>query len=246
MKVNILGINIDKISLAETLKAIERFIAGGSRHLLVTVNPEIILEAQKNQQYRQALNSATIATCDGTGLVWAGKFLAGQKLTRVTGVDLTQELLSGKIVGAKIYVLGGEEGVAAQLQKKYPRSIVGADSGGKLERIGESWILKDQDSVIKKINASGANILLIAFGGAKQEIWLHDNLPLMPSIKVGIGVGGTFDYLTGRVKRPPAWIRKAGFEWLYRLIVMPSRIGRIYNATVRFPSLVLREKLKKK
>jgi N-acetylglucosaminyldiphosphoundecaprenol N-acetyl-beta-D-mannosaminyltransferase len=99
--------------------------------------------------------------------------------------------------------------------------------------------------VIKKINDSGANILLVAFGQVKQEIWIKDNLPLMPSVKVGIGIGGTFDYLTGKIKRPPAWLRRVGLEWSYRLIIMPSRAGRIYNATVKFTWLVLKEKLKK-
>lgn len=245
MKIDILGINIDKVSLIETLEKIGRLIAGESQHLVATVNPEFIVEAQKNSEFAKALNQATIATCDGAGLQWAAGFLAGQRLTRVTGVDLTLELLRGEVPGVRIYLLGGADGIAAELQKKYPQSIVGAESGGKLERVGESWILEDQDKVIKKINGSGANILLAAFGGAKQEIWLYYNLSLMPGVKVGIGVGGTFDYLTGRVKRPPSWMRRAGLEWLYRLIVMPSRAGRIYNATVKFPLLVLKEKFKK-
>jgi len=258
MKVNILGINIDKIGLTETLEVIGRFIASGSRHLIVTVNPEIILEAQKNQQYRQALNSATLATCDGAGLQWAAKFLHQENIPRVTGVDLTLELLRGEVPGARIYLLGGEQSVALELQKKYPQNVVGAESGGRLVTVVETlhstslqnaekqeWILENQEEIFKKIKASGANILLAAFGGVKQEIWLHDNLRQMPSVKVGIGVGGTYDYLTGRVKRPPAWMRRAGLEWLYRLIVMPSRAGRIYNATVKFPLLVLREKFKK-
>jgi len=245
MRLKILGVNIDKISLPEVLDKISELIAGESQHLIVTINPEFIVEAQKNQGFAKALNSATIATCDGAGLQWAARFLYGESIPRVTGVDLVQELLKSKAGDNKIFLLGGAEGVAAELRKKYPRNIVGAESGGRLNKVKESWILEDHDNIIKRINDSDANIILVAFGQVKQENWIKDNLPLMPSAKVGIGIGGTFDYLTGKVKRPPAWMREAGLEWLYRLIVMPRRVGRIYNATMKFTWMVLREKFKK-
>ena len=245
MKLKILGVNIDKISLSETLNSISGLITGQSQHLIATVNPEFIVEAQKNSEFATVLNSATINTCDGAGLQWAARFLYGENIPRVTGVDLVQELLKSKTGNYKIFLLGGAEGVAAGLRQKYPENIVGAESGGKLNKIVKPWVLENNDNIIEKINESGANIILVAFGQVKQEIWILGNLPLIPSVKVGIGIGGTFDYLTGKVKRPPAWMRRAGLEWLYRLVMMPERAGRIYNATVKFAWLILNEKFKK-
>jgi N-acetylglucosaminyldiphosphoundecaprenol N-acetyl-beta-D-mannosaminyltransferase len=162
-------------------------------------------------------------------------------LERVTGVDLTLELLSGKCPQAQIYLLGGAPGVAEAVKIKYAReNIVSAEDGGKL--LGNNNELENNQAILDRINNSGANILLVAFGQIKQEMWLAENLPKLPNIKIAIGVGGTFDYLSGRAKRPPQWLRNLGLEWLYRLIKEPKRWKRIWNATAVFSWLVFRKK----
>jgi len=244
MRTNILGVEIDNLELGQVLNQIEEWINGDTQHLIATVNSEFILEAQKNKEFKNVLNNAGLATCDGSGPMWASKFLHGQKLARVTGVDLTAELLKSKISGLKIYLLGGAEGVAQAVKDKYSEAqIVGAEDGGKL-KAGE-WMLEENNRVIENINNSGANLLLVAFGQVRQEMWINKNFPLMPGIKVAIGIGGTFDFLSGQIKRAPKWMRKLGLEWLYRLIKQPSRIGRIWNAVVVFGWKVLMEKIKK-
>ena len=251
MKTNILGVGIDNLELGQVLNQIEEWINGDNQHLIATVNSEFILEAQKNKEFKDVLNGASLATCDGSGPMWASKFLHGQKLARVTGVDLTEALLSppfqggvrGGLPGLKIYLLGGAEGVAQGVKDKYPEAqIVGADDGGKLKS-GE-WVLEENNKVIENINNSGANLLLVAFGQVRQEMWIDKNLPLMPGVKVAIGIGGTFDFLSGQIKRAPKWMRSLGLEWLFRLIKQPSRIGRIWNAVIVFGWKVLREKMR--
>jgi len=255
MKVNILGIEVDKINLPQTISRIGEWLSSENQHLIVTVNPEFVVAAQHDQQFKNILNQASLATCDGTGLAWAARFLHRQKLIRVTGVDLAEALLNSSdncygayLQDAAIYLLGGDKGVAQKLKAKYPKAnVVGAESGGKLIAGNDSdWTLENNADVIKRINDSGANILLVAFPQVRQEIWLSKYLPEMPEIKIAVGVGGTFDYLSGRIKRPPLGIRKLGLEWLYRLIIMPQRAGRIYNATVKFGWLVIMEKMKRK
>ncbi|MFA5020769.1 MAG: WecB/TagA/CpsF family glycosyltransferase [Patescibacteria group bacterium] len=243
MPAEILGVKINRIDLDGTLRRIDELLTGTNGRLIATVNPEFILAAQKNEAFRQAINQAAIATADGFGLILAGLFLKQGRLSRVTGVDLSLALLKGRCPEAKIYLLGGAEEVAAAVRAKFPHGrIVGAEAGGNL--LPNLYELKNNEAVLKRVNDSGANLLLAAFGQIRQEMWLTENLPKMPLIKVGIGVGGTFDYLSGKTKRPPAIIRKAGLEWLYRLVREPKRWQRIWNATVVFGWLVFKEKLK--
>ncbi|MFA6526195.1 MAG: WecB/TagA/CpsF family glycosyltransferase [Candidatus Buchananbacteria bacterium] len=240
MSVEILGVKTDKIDLPGALLQIFNYLKRPGQNLIVTVNPEFILEAQKNVEFRNALNSARLSTADGVGLIFAARILKNEKLFRVTGVDLTRSLLTN-CSDAKIYLLGGAEGVAKAVRKRYPEvRIVGAESGGKLKT--EKWELEDNEAVIKRINDSGANLLLVAFGQVKQELWIKANLANMPNIKVAIGIGGTFDFLAGRMRRAPKWMRQLGLEWLYRLIKEPRRWKRIWRAVVVFPLTILLKK----
>jgi len=237
----ILDVKVDKRDLPSVISQISEWLSQDGQHLVVTVNPEFIVAAQKNSEFKRILNQADLSTADGSGLVWAAKFLAGEKLERVTGVDLADKLLSGVCPQAKIYLLGGAPGVAKTVQAGYTENVIGAEDGGKL--VPNNLELENNQAAIERINASGANILLAAFGQVKQEIWLVNNLPKLPNIKVAIGVGGTFDYLSGRAKRPPKWLRNLGLEWLYRLIKEPKRWRRIWNATAVFGWLVIKNKL---
>lgn len=238
MKVEILGVKIDQINFAETLQLIDRWVGEEGQKFVATVNPEFLVAAQTNPEFKALLNLTDLATCDGIGLVLAAQVLHGTKLTRVTGSDLSQELLKNPRL--KIFLLGGTEATIDILNKKFVHAnIVGSSAGGQLDA---NYQLSDNAQIISQIKASGANVLLVAFGQIKQENWIHNNLSLVPNIKVAIGVGGTFDFLAGRLKRAPKWLRVIGLEWLYRLINEPKRFGRIWNATIKFSQLVIKEK----
>ena len=232
MKIEILSVKIDQINLSESIKKITDFLNSTKQHYVVTVNPEFVVEASKNEEFKQVLNNASLSTCDGIGLV----LVSGGKLKRVTGVELTESLLLEK--GVRVFLLGGEEGSGEKLAAMHSNIIVGFERGGKINQ--ENWELDDNKKVIEKINSSGANILLVGFGQVKQEMWIKNNLSKMSGVKVAIGVGGTFDYLSGNVRRAPKWMRGLGLEWLFRLITQPRRIGRILNATVKFLWIVIR------
>lgn len=242
MRLSILGVKIDRVEMGDVLEQIKIWLDDIGTHQIVTVNPEFIIAAQKNKSFKEILNRADLAVADGAGLVMAAKFLGQGRLARVTGVDLTKNLFSNKIEKLKIYLLGGAAGVAQEVKDKNPQApIVGADSGGSINTT--NWSLANNETTIEKINASGANILLVALGQIKQEMWLASNLKFLSGIKVAIGVGGTFDYLSGRVQRAPKLFQALGLEWLYRLIRQPQRLGRIYNAVVKFSYLILKEKI---
>ena len=236
MPEEILGVEIDNINLVESLKKISDFLNSADQHYVVTINPEFIVEAQKNEEFKNILNGADLAVCDGFGLVLA----TFGRLKRETGVDLSQKLLEDQIKNAKIFLLGGAGESAKILMAKYSQTVVGGEQGGVVN--SQTFDLDNNEIILKKINSSGANILLVAFGQVKEENWIIRNLIKLPDVKVAIGVGGTFDYLSGNVKRASKWLRSIGLEWLFRLFIQPQRFGRIFNATVKFLWLVIFKK----
>ena len=237
----ILGVRIDGASIEETISFIEKTVSTEVQAQIATVNPEFLVEASRDLEFKEILNSCALNTCDGFGIQLIAKIFYGTNLKRTTGVEITEKLLNSRY---KLFLLGGAVGVAEKVIQKFPQAkITGSDNGGEMIAEADSWHLENNKAILEKIRLSGAEILLSAFQHGKQEKWLAENLPHLPNIKVAIGVGGTFDYLSGNTKRAPAWIRKIGLEWLFRLISQPKRWRRILRATVIFPMLVIKEKI---
>ena len=238
MRIDILDIPIDCLTQAETLKKIENFLKEKDRFHVTTPNPEIVLEAQKNPIFKKILREASLSVPDGTGIVWATSILYNKKIKRVTGVDLTRAIC--RTLPNPIFLLGASEEVNLKtkqvLEKKYPGiKIVGNYSGTpgpNLEKI-----------ICNMINQSKAEILFVAYGAPNQELWIARNLPHLTTVKVALGIGGSFDFISGYKKRAPHWMQHFGLEWLFRLLAQPSRYKRILRATVIFPMKVWKRKL---
>lgn len=240
-KINILGVKIDKISGNEAMQKIEGFLHSDKNHYIVTANSEIIVKAQKDREFFEIINSADLVLSDGSGPIFASKFFSSkEKLTeRIAGIDLVYKIaqsLNDSVIKHRIFFLGAKEGVAKltaeKLKKLFPNlEIAGTFSGSPDE--------KADRIAVSIINQAKPDILFVAYGAPKQEKWIARNLKNMPGVKLAIGVGGAFDIISGRIKRAPLWMRNIGIEWLWRLIKGPRRIGRIYNATIKFSWLVL-------
>jgi N-acetylglucosaminyldiphosphoundecaprenol N-acetyl-beta-D-mannosaminyltransferase len=245
-RINILGVNVDSLSNQELISIVEKMIEGENQNYIVTPNPEFIVNAQQNLLFKDILNNADLSLPDGIGLKYAAK-LQGKKITRITGVDALWQICElASQNGYSIYLLGGKENIAkkaaAKLQAKYPQlDITGAESGGMIDNQGKSDI-----SLINAINQDDPDILFVALGQIKQETWIYRNLDKLPNIKLAIGVGGAFDYISGNVSRAPQWMRRLGFEWLFRLYQQPWRARRIFDATVVFSWLVIKNLVLKK
>jgi len=241
-KIEILGVRFDNVNLEEAAtKAIE-LAKGNSKKYITTPNPEIVLEAIKNPIFLEVLNDSALNVPDGTGILLANRYLSKHKVLkeRVTGIDLMLEICkrSGS-ENLKIFLLGASEiaGEKAKkhLQEKYPNiKIVG--------RLSKSPKEEDEKEIIETINNSNADILFVAYGAPKQELWIAKNLQKLTSVKLAIGVGGAFDFIAGTKKRAPRIFRKIGLEWLIRLIQEPKRIKRIWNATVKFPYEIIKRR----
>ncbi len=243
MIIKILGVKINVIDIEQTLSFIKETINSEKQAQIATVNPEFLVEATYDPEFKKILNSCDLNTCDGFGIKLIAKIFYGIDIKRTTGVEITEKLLKSEY---KLFLLGGANGIVEKVAKNFPQAkILGLDSGGKMIKVNNSWCLERNETIIEKIKSSGAEILLLALQYNKQEKWIAENLKKLPNIKVAIGVGGTFDYLSGNIKRAPTWLRKIGLEWLFRLIFQPKRWRRIIKATIIFPILVIKENISK-
>lgn len=208
--------------------------------LVVTPNPEMIVEMEKNVDFSEVLQSVDYRLVDGFGLWFFLKYFWRVKfLNRICGSDLLEEILNKNGEnGLRIYLLGAQEGVASKIAEKYPKSnIVGFDA--PVYSLNEA----ENEVVCQKIVNSEADLLFVAFGAPKQEMWMWKNREKLNGVKFVFGVGGAFDFIAGEVSRAPIVMRKyVGLEWLYRLIKNPLvRSKRIWNAVFVFPYLFAKD-----
>lgn len=235
MRNYILGVQIDDLSKEEILQKMEGFLDDSGRHYIVLPYAGFLVEARRDLEFKDILNRADLCLAEGFGVVWASKILDRAIGNRISGVDLVESVIKKFARDRKIFFFGAKEGVAREAAEKLGSVYVIQTLNG---------FARDKEA-IEKINSSGAEILFVGLGMPKQERWIAANLSKMPRVKIAIGVGGAFDFICGRVRRAPKWMQKAGFEWLWRLMIQPWRIGRIFRSVAVFFGLVLFEKLKK-
>ncbi len=243
-KINILKIGFNNLNYDKVLEYLLVILEKGDKNrYFVTPNPELLIIASRDNSYRKILNSADLALPDGAGVVWASKLLGRPLGHRLAGADLMENVC--RDVAARpitVGFLGGGPGIAEKtsecLRQKYPGLKVLLTYGGNPDNKTLELIKKETR---KKNGDKKIDILFVAFGSPKQEIWIADNLKDLPA-KLTIGVGGAFDFVSGKIKRAPLWIRKFGLEWIFRLIIQPWRIKR-QASLINFVFLVLKEKL---
>lgn len=237
MKVNILGIPIHNVGLDEAVRTIIKRVDDYSLNpiprYVATANVDFLVNTLswipgkiKHQELYQALIMADLVTADGMPIVWLSALLGKRLKERVTGADLVPKLAAA--ASAKelsLFLLGGREGVGEKAAKKLLTQNPGLKIAGCLS---PKISLKETDSkVIDQINQSKADILLLALGNPKQEIWFQRNKHLI-KVPVSIGVGGTYEFIAGTVSRSPKWMQKSGLEWVYRLYQEPKRLWKRY------------------
>ncbi len=241
-RIPILGVGIHDVTEEEAVALVERFIQEGGPHQVVTVNPEFVMEARRNTAFRRVLNEADLAVPDGVGILWAGRLLGCPFRGRVPGVELALHL-AGQAAerGYRLFLLGAAPGVAeaaaGRLREKYPTLTIAGTYAGSPDPA-------EEEEIAARIRAVSPHILFVAYGAPRQDLWLKRNLPRL-NVAVGIGVGGTLDYISGRVHRAPSWMRRHGLEWLYRLFRQPWRWRRMLSLPA-FVALVLAEALGKR
>lgn len=220
MKVDILGVRIDRESMQETVIKIKKAVESHQIIQVITANPELIYATGKDARLKQLINSAQIITPDGVGVVWAAKHLGYPVAERVTGIDLVEALFPvAAEKGWRVFLLGSKPGVAEQaaqkVEEKHPGFVWQAEHG--------YFSREEEPALLEKIREFKPDLLLVGLGAPRQEFWIFSNLALGT---VTVGVGGSFDALAGLNKRAPQWIQDLRLEWLYRLVRQPQRFKR--------------------
>ena len=264
MRKNVLGAPVDLLSGAETLELLTNWIEGESKmKLVVTAYSEFYVRAQSDSEFMKIMQSADLVTPDGVSVLAAAKYqdrVRGESLLKKLGEGLRVggEILNGKVgkpvTGVwlfenmvkmaaekdwKVFLLGGwdkvSEKTARMLLKRFPRLRLEYDEGEV--RVGTDETTNKR--VIEKINRFAPDILFVSYNPIKQEKWLAKHRDVL-RVKIGIGVGGTFDEYAGKIKTSPRWMEKMGLKWLWRVLIEPKRFGRIMKAVIVFPWLVFR------
>ncbi len=225
-KVDILGVQVDKVDMEQALNRILEFLKEDKAHAVYTPNSEIIMQAYRNQAFRDVLNTADLITPDGIGVVYASRIVKDPLAERVGGFDLATKLIEKATDGSiSFYFFGGKPGVAEQakenLQKKYPGLRIIGCSDGYFDAEKEKLILAD-------IQEKKPDVLFVCLGAQKQENWIYQYKNELAA-KVCMGIGGSLDVFAGVAERAPESFQKLGLEWLYRLLKQPSRIGRMMD-----------------
>lgn len=238
----IFGVSVEGIGLEAVFERVRQQVFPV---WIVTANPEILLAARRDPAYKQALNQADIRLVDGIGLKWMGNVF-GQSWQRVTGVELAEALLKeAQENDWRVALIGGERRIAelaaAHWRSVYPSLTLIAEQGGTVQADGTDDEVGEEAR--HRLTLFAPNLVFVAFGHPKQERWIARYLSEMPSAKVMVGVGGTFDYWAGHIRRAPKVMRMLGLEWLWRLGCEPRRFGRIVRAVVVFPALAILDRL---
>jgi N-acetylglucosaminyldiphosphoundecaprenol N-acetyl-beta-D-mannosaminyltransferase len=214
-------------------------LAAPGGHTVIPVNPEMVIAARSNPEFRRAINEAGLALPDGTGVLLATRLQGLGPAERVAGADAVQEIAR---IAARdslgLFLLGAGPGVAEEAGRALAARHEGLKIAGTHAGTPDP---REDDEICARVNSSGAAVLLVAYGAPGQELWIMRNHARL-SVRLAMAVGGTFDFLSGRRSRAPRWMRDSGLEWLYRLAQEPRRWRRML-ALPRFALLALTERI---
>lgn len=244
-KVNICGFWIDNVKMSDAIQRLDAFIEARTPVYAVTPNVDHMVKLQRDDEFRKIYGEASLVLCDGAPLIWASKFLGNPIKERVCGSDLfikLSEVASQK--GYKLYFLGGRPPSALRsseiLRRMFPNiKIVGTYS----PPFGFENDKEENEKIVRLISEAKPDILFVGLGAPKQEKWIYKYHKRV-GVPVSIGIGVSFEFISGQVKRAPFWIRRCGFEWLWRLIMEPKRLWKRYLIDdLEFFLLILKQKI---
>ncbi len=240
MRVDILGVGFDNMTMDEALAEGMRLIEADGAHYVVTPNPEIVEVCREDSEAMQAVQNASLVIADGIGVIYGAKIMKTPLKEKLPGVEYAMRLMEKMAErGKSLFLLGAKPGVAEEagrrLQEQYPGlKIAGTHDG----------YFKEDDGVVRAIRESGADVVFVCLGAPKQEKWMMKNGEATGAHLL-LGLGGCLDVFSGTVQRAPKVFQKLGLEWFYRLLKNPSRAGRMMKLPL-FLIHVMRERGKAK
>lgn len=237
-RADILGCQVDLLSLEQGIIRIKDLVRRGRPAHIITLNAEIVYQAQTNEELKAIINRADLVTPDGIGIVWGGRQLGYEIGERVTGIDVLYRLCQeAPRQGWKIYLLGSAPGVAAESSRRLSAAYPGLQICGHHHGYFNE---DDIPAIISEIKKLAPHILFVSLGAPKQEKWINKYKQEL-GVPISVGVGGSLDVIAGQKRRAPLWMIRLNLEWLYRLITEPSRIRR-QLVLPKFVGLILKRK----
>ena len=222
-KVDVLGIEFDHTTKKETIHTLKKRIMETKKTFIVTANPEIVMHAQRDPQYKKTLQSADYIIPDGIGVIMGAKLLKNPLPERIPGFDLMKDLLHlANKESLRVFFLGAREEVLNKAIDNVKRDYPGIQVAG----CHHGFFEENDSEVVSMVKESSPDMVFVALGFPRQERWIHNNYHLFQK-GIFMGVGGSFDVLSGTIKRAPELWRKLNIEWLYRLIKQPQRWKRM-------------------
>ncbi len=234
----ILGVPFADITPEEAVEKAVSYLNNNGKSMIFTPNPEMVMEARKNEEFMEILNASTMNVPDGIGIVYGSKFTSSPIKHRVAGYDLVQDVFDKmKDMGKTVYFFGGAPGIADRAKEAMEAKHKGLKVVGTANGYFDD---KREKEIIAEINELKPDLLLVGIGYPKQEKWIYTHIKDL-NIKTAVGVGGSFDVMSGNVKRAPKFFINHGLEWFYRLITQPSRFVRMMQLPL-FMLVVIKSK----
>ena len=238
-RVYIMGTPIDNVTVSETISLVSNAIESNTQIHHTVVNAGKIVLMHENPELRNSVIHADLINADGQAIIWASKLLGQPLKERVTGIDLMEKLV--ELAAEKkfrLFFFGAREEVVSKLVKgyeiKYGKEVIAGYRNGYFKK-------EEERSIAEQIAQSQANILFVAISSPTKENFLYNYKQILKNVNFIMGVGGSFDVITGYVKRAPLWMQKNGLEWLYRVYQEPKRMFRRYLVgNTKFAFLIMK------
>jgi len=227
-RVNILGVGVSTVDMAQTLETIQGWITQKEAHYVCVTGVHGVMESQRDPALRRIHNAAGLVTPDGMPLVWLSRLKGFPHVRRVYGPDLMLALCARSVEkGYRHFFYGGAEGVPDDLAARLVERFPGLSVAGALSPPFRPLTATEEAQIVQAINRSQADVVWVGLGTPKQERWMASHTGRLTAAVI-IGVGAAFDFHSGRKPQAPHWMQQAGLEWLFRLLNEPRRLGRRY------------------
>lgn len=238
-RVRILGVDIDDVTMDETIALLTAMAESGRPNHVLTVNPEFVMIAERDREFRAVIQAADLCVPDGIGIILASALLGRRLRERVTGVDTVLRMARVcRDRGLRLFLLGAAPGIAERTADILRRDNPGLQIAGTFAGSPKP---EDEAEICALIAAARPHVLFVAYGPPKQDLWIARTRDRL-KIPLAMGVGGTFDFITGVAQRAPVWMQRIGLEWLHRLIREPWRWRRMLTLP-KFAGRVLMRRL---
>ncbi len=243
-QITVLGQRFAALTKEELLQAVAKKLRGNGQTAIFTPNPQMLLRSARDKHVAHTLRRADILLPDGIGVVLASRLLGTPLPCRISGIDFAHDILDlAAKEGLHVFLLGGRPGVAAAAAKRLKSDC----SGLKICGCAHGYFDERQSrELLKKIRLAEPKIIFVCLGSPRQEEWIAQNMASIPSLGLAMGLGGSLDVWSGKLKRAPKALQKAGLEWLWRVLREPRRIGIFLDIPCFLLRVLLTDKIQKR